>query len=119
MNAYLYLVVILVFVAWALAVIIPGSILRIEPSEPWICVYAYEKTWDDGMLGAISLKIFRAWGEVEIVFVDFGFNGTLDEVRIPHKQLKEIDPDSPDWNIWLERYEKVREWATTGKKPEL
>ncbi len=96
------------------------SNLRIpESPETWVRAYAYEKDWDIGLPGAVSIKAFRAWDEVEIVFVDFGFDGTLNEVRIPYKNGEAIDPNSPDWNMWLERYEKVREWATTGKKPDL
>jgi|GEM_PF-4503066 len=92
-----------------------------QPPEPWVRAYAYAYEKDSGIKlpGVVALKAFKAWDEEEIVFVDFGFNGTLDGVRIPYKSGEAIDPNSPDWEMWLERYYKVRDWATTGEKPQL
>lgn len=112
-------VVVVSILLFVIFFVIPIFTSTQQLSNPWINACAYEKTWEEGMPGAVSLKIFRAWNEVEIVFVDYGFDGTLNEVRIPNKNGEAIHPNSPDWNMWLERYEKVREWATTGKKPEI
>jgi len=58
----------------------------------------------------INFRVYGKWHNKINTFEDHGFNGTLDRVKFIDVLDKtyHLDPNSPDWKIWQQRYIEIR-----------
>ena len=89
--------------------------ILVEDQPSWVKVNAWEKTGNDP--GGIFFHVINHWGKGEVILVDHGYDGTIDKVKIVGCS-QGFDPNSPNWEMWVERYYEARLWATTGKPPD-
>ncbi|PIR71920.1 MAG: hypothetical protein COU42_03075 [Candidatus Nealsonbacteria bacterium CG10_big_fil_rev_8_21_14_0_10_36_24] len=68
---------------------------------------------DSNIPGGITFQVSNYWGYSCISLIDYGFDGTLDRMTAGNNY--QIDPNSPDWDIWVKRYLEIRAQATKGK----
>ncbi|KPJ54846.1 hypothetical protein AMJ47_03305 [Parcubacteria bacterium DG_72] len=106
-------------------IVIPQFVKTLPPAEGPLGIRVTaspgNSTWNQP--GGVFFKIRYGYGRKEdIDFRDYGFDGTLDYVSYydqEDKKKHEVDPNMPEWNLWVEHYLQVRQKATIGKKPEL
>ncbi len=108
-NFYLCIIalIIIILIAWCTPILCEDFF----PTEPEVRVYVNLES--DENPGGIVFETRRFWNK-KTIFLDSGFDGTLNEIRIPYED-KIIDPNE----LWIERYYQVRQWATTGEKPNI
>jgi hypothetical protein len=105
-------IAILIIIILLISTVTILPIRRTSYQEPFIDVYAEKKV--NGDPGGIYFKTFDLWKETEIIFIDFRYDGTLDEIRIPYKD-KKIDPN----DLWIKRYNQARKWAASIEEPNI
>lgn len=88
-------------------------------NKEWVLAYAM--SYDDGignLPGSVCLHHHERSGRKTTYFTDNGFDGVLDHVRVDilgrGGKNERFDPNSPDWDEWVEKYHKVRQLATSG-----
>ena len=77
-------------------------------------VFVQARAGTSGFPGGIKFDLENRWGLHRCKFWS-GFDGKLEHVETDGKA---VDPNGPDWPVWLQRFEELKLEATTGESPE-